>query len=243
MIFMNKLSKNLKFLRFMLLEEYRLHASMIGKFQFVFFPVLIAIFAFVISISSTILLKNMPMHRIYFLLHSIMLVYGLGVGGFALFGENMAERRFGQINLLLTTPTTQPIDFKTMFLLFYIKDVIYYLFISIIPIVAGIGFSIPITSFKLTSVLFLFLTITLSFLFGVSFSFFISSVYVRWRTAFVILVGTILLVIAGGFFTGLYSVEPLIPSLMLQSTKSPIYLAATIILILIFSIFAVNFIK
>lgn len=240
---MNKWIKSFKLLRFMLLEEYRLHKSMIGKFQFLFFPILIAIFAFVISISSSVLLLTMSTHQIYFILHSTMLVYGLGVGGFALFGEHIAERRFGQINLLLTTPTTHPIGFKNMFLIFYIKDIIYYLLFSIVPIIVGIGLSIPITAFKITSVLFLFLTITLSFLLGISFSFFLSSIYVRWRVIFIILIGAVALAIVGSFITGLHYIEQLIPPLMFQYTMSPVYLSITIVLILTFSTIAVNLIK
>ncbi|MDY6966470.1 MAG: hypothetical protein SVM80_10980 [Halobacteriota archaeon] len=240
---MNRWAKNLEIIRLMILEEYRLHAAMIGKFQFLFFSVLIAIFSFVISTSSASLLQTMPMDRIYFILHILILAYGLSVGAFALFGEQIAERRFGQIDLMLTTPLTHPVDFKTIFLAFYIKDAIYYILLTIVPIIAGIGMSIPITSFKVTSVLFLSLTITLSFLLGISFSFFLSSIYVRYRSLFVAISAALLMAVTLGFSTELYDLEELIPSLTFQYTKNPIYLGACVVMILIFSIIATEFIK
>lgn len=240
---MNRWLKNLKIIRFMMLEEYRMQGAMIGKFQFLFFPVLIAIFALVISIFSKSLLQTMPIDRVYFILHIVILAYGISVGAFALFGEHIAERRFGQIDLLLTTPMLQPIDFRSIFSAFYVKDSIYYLLFSIVPIITGILLSIPITAFKVTSVLFLFLTITLSFLFGISFSFFMSSIYVRWRGIFIIMLASLLSIVLFGFTTKLYGIKDLIPSLALQYTKNPVYFCLSAISILVFSIIAIKFIK
>jgi len=220
-----------------------MQSAMIGKFQFLFFPILIAVFSLVISISSTSLLQTMPMERVYFLLHTIMIAYGLSVGAFALFGESIAERRFGQIDLMLSTPLTQPIDFKSVFLAFYIKDTIYYMAISIVPIISGILLSIPVTGFRLSSVLFLSFTITLTFLLGISLSFFLSSVYVRWRGIFAIIAGSILLIILGSYATGLYGKGDMIPTLVFQQTRDPAYLVLSLFLILAFSFFAVRFIK
>ncbi len=240
---MMKWSKFLKLTKLMILEDYRMQAAIIGKSQFLFFPTLIAIFALVISLSSTVLLESVPMDRIYFLLHMVIIIYGFSTGTFALFGEQIAERRFGQVNLLLSTPNLQPIDFKTIFMVFYIKDILLYFMFSIIPIILGISLSIPFTGFKIASVMFLFLTISLSFLFGISFSFFISSIYVRWRNLFAAIAAIILAVFAGGRFTDWYEVENIIPSLMFQYTLNPLYLGIAILLILFFSIVAINLLK
>ncbi|MDY6957971.1 MAG: hypothetical protein SVK08_02325 [Halobacteriota archaeon] len=240
---MRGILKNIDIIRLMMLEEYRMQSAMIGKFQFLFFPVLISAFSLVISITSTSLLNAMPMERVYLLLHTIMIAYAMSVGAFALFGESIAERRFGQIDLMLSTPLTQPIDFKDVFLAFYIKDTIYYIAISIVPIITGILLSIPLTGFRLTSVIFLALTMTLSFLLGISFSFFLSSVYVRWRGIFAIIAGSILLLILGSYATGFFSIEDMIPTLSFQYTKDPLYLLMAILAILAFSFFALRFIK
>jgi hypothetical protein len=235
--------KNMQLIKLMIMEDYRMQAAIIGKFQFFFFPILIAIFALVISLSSTVLLENVPLDRIYFLLHMIILVYGVSVGGFAMFGEQIAERRFGHINLILQSPELQPIEFRTLFMLFYVKDIILYLFFSLIPIIMGIGFSIPVTGFKITSVAFLFVTITLTFLTGISFAFFLSTVLVRMKAAAAVILVFVLAIFGIGRFTDLYEFESLIPSLMFQYTYNPLYLIINLILVIFFSLIAVKYIK
>jgi hypothetical protein len=240
---LNRTKRNLKIVRLMLSEERRLNAGMIGKVQFMMFPVLIFFMSFVLALSSKQLLKSMPMDQVYLILHSIILIYGLGVGGFALFGERIAQKRFGEVTMLLETPTIQPIDFRSMFLSFYVKDIIYYMLYSIIPLTAGIGLTIPLTGFKLASVLFLLLTITMTFLIGISFSFFLSSMYVRWKAAFGGIVIAVLGAIFIGFLTKAYDFAGYIPSIALQRTGDPLYLLLAAILIIFFSAVAVVTIK
>lgn len=240
---MSNLKRDLKIIRLMLSEERRMNSAVIGKAQFLMFPVLILFMSLVIAISSKQLLRAMPMDQMYLILHSIMLIYGLGVGGFALFGERMAERRVGEVALLLETPTIQPVSFKEIFFSFYVKDIIYYLLYSIIPLIAGIALSMPLTGFKATSIIFLLLTITASFLLGISFSFFLSSMYVRWKAAFAAIVVALLAFFAGSYVTGLYDPTQFIPSVMLQRTGDPLYLLISVALILVFSAVAISTIK
>jgi hypothetical protein len=240
---MNKITKYLKIMRFMFKEDFRMQAAMIGRLQFFLFPIFIVFCAFVISISSSVLLENMSFSRIYFLLHIIIFIYGLSVGGFALFGEQIAEERFGGINILLKTPILQPVGFRGILLVFYIKDVILYFLLSIIPIIAGIGLSIPFTAFKITSILFLFLTISLSFMLGISFSFFLSTLYVRLRALFGIIMIAFLSLFIAGPILGWADIDILIPSLMFQYTGNLLYLGMALLLILFFSFFAVAFLK
>jgi len=240
---MNRVTRDLRIVQLMILEERRLNAAMIGKAQFMLFPVMILFMAFVIALSSKQLLRALPTDQMYLILHSIIILYGLAVGGFVLFGERIAQKRVGQVNFLLEAPTIQPMDFRSMFLAFYVKDVIYCIAYSIIPLVAGIALTIPFTGFKVTSVLFLLLTISLSFLLGISFSFLLSSLYVRWRAFFLAVDAAILLLIAGGYFTGQYGFSQLVPSIMLQRTGDPTYLSLSAGLIVVFSVIAISTIK
>lgn len=240
---MNRFSRNLKIVRLMLIEERRLNAVMIGQAQFLLFPVMILFMSFVIGMASKQMLKSIPMGQVYLILHSIILVYGLGVGGFALFGERIAERRMGEVSMLLETPRIHPITFKTAFLAFYIKDTIYYMLYSIIPLIAGLMLTVPFTGFRIASVLFLLLTITLSFLLGISFSFFLSSMYVRWKALFATIVAAVFALAAGSYLTHEYDFAQLVPSITLQRTEDPIYILVSIGLVLVFSYVAVNTIK
>lgn len=240
---MNRFSRDLRIIRLMLKEERRLNAAMIGQVQFLLFPVVILFMSFIIGMASKHLLRSTSMDHVYLVLHFIMLIYGLGVGGFALFGERMAQRRFGEVSLLLETPRIQPISFKSVFLAFYVKDTIYYMVYSIFPLIGGLALTIPFTGFKATSVLLLLLTSTLSFLLGMSFSFFLSSMYVRWKAVFAAVLASLLTLLAGSYLAHLYDFTQLVPSIMLQRTGDPIYLLISAGMVLTFSYVAVNTIK
>jgi hypothetical protein len=84
-------------------------------------------------------------------------------------------------------------------------------------------------------VLFLLLTLTLSFLLGISFAFFLSSLYVRCRTAFVLVLASVLLFFALGYLGGWYDALALIPSIALQRTHDPWQAALALALFLAFS--------
>lgn len=232
--------RNMKIVRLMFKEEQRLNAAMIGQAQFLMFPFMILFMAFVIGLASDQMLKSIPMTKVYLILHAVILVYGLGVGAFALFGERMASRRIGEVSMLLETPRIHPVTFKEVFLAFYIKDTIYYLLYSIVPLIAGLALTIPFTGFRMSSVLFLLVTLTLSFLTGISFSFLLSSLYVRWKAVFAAVVVSLLGVAMGGYFTHALDITELIPSLMFQRTHDPVYAMASLGLILVFSYVAVS---
>jgi hypothetical protein len=240
---MHTIKKYLRIMKFMFIEDFRMQSAMIGRLQFLLFPIFIGFCAFVISASSTVLLQNMSLSRIYFLLHIVVFIYGVSVGGFALFGEQIAQERFGDINILLRTPIIQPIGFRGIFLVFYLKDIIFYFFFSIIPIVLGIGLSIPITSFRITSVLFLLLTISLTFLLGISFSFFLSTLYVRLRALFGIVFVAFVIAMIAGPLLGWIEIDFLIPSLIYQNTGNLLYLVLSLLMFLFFSSIAVGFLK
>ena len=236
---MNEVGRQLRLVRLMMSEEMRLNAGMIGRVQFMLFPAMILVFSLIIALASKQLLFTTTMDQMYLILHGLLFAYGLGVGGFALFGERIANRRFGQITLLLQTPTLLPLRFRTMFLAFYVKDVIYYLLYTIVPLVAGIALSIPITGFHIGSVLFLLLTATMSFLLGISLSFALSSIYVRSRTLFAILIGTVGVSLSLAYLGKLFDLSYLLPSLELQRTGNVYFLILPLTLMVVFSAFAI----
>jgi hypothetical protein len=240
---LNTVGRHLRLVRLMMSEEMRLNAGMIGRVQFMLFPAMILIFSLVLALASKQLLASTSMDQMYLILHALLFAYGLGVGGFALFGDMIANRRFGQVTLLLQTPMLLPLRFRTIFLAFYVKDVIYYMLYTIAPLVAGIALSIPVTGFHPGSVLFLLLTATLSFLLGISLSFSLSSVYVRWRAAFVAMLGTVAVLMAAVYAEKWFDISQLLPSLMLQRTGDVWYLALSGALVLAFSAFALLTLK
>ncbi len=239
---MSRATKHLKLVRTMMSEERRLNASMIGNIQFLLFPVVILIMSFVLGLAAKQLLKNMPLDQAYLLLQTVILLYGVSVGGLAAFGDRIAERRFGSISLILQTPATQPITYRELFTAFYLKEIIYYFLYSIVPIVGGIALTIPLTGFQVSSVLFLLLTLTLSFLLGLSFSFFFSAIGALSKMAQVVILGLLGMVVLVGLLTN-YDIGNLVPSIALQRTHDPAFLLLALGLFAIFSAVALMTIR
>ena len=154
----------------MLREEWRLHKSFVGAVGSGFFPVVIFFFSLVLAATSPVLLKKLDMALVLLVLHLSAVMYGLGVGALAQIGEQVMTRRLGQINMLLQLPTLQPVSFKSVMGLFYVKDAVYYILYSIIPLVGGIAVAIPVTTITVAGVALLFVTVLLTFMTGMALS-------------------------------------------------------------------------
>ena len=117
---------------------------------------------------------------------------GLMVGGFGMLGNEMMNRRFGQASLLAYSARSLPLSERNIFANFVVKDTVYYFFLWVFPFAFGYILASPFIHVPLASTLFLLLTLTLSFLFGLCGIFFLSTVYawskpVFW--AFLLLLG------------------------------------------------------
>jgi len=164
-------------------EDWRLQKAFVGSIGSAFFPVMIFLFSLVLSITSPMLLKNVSMDRILLILHLMGFLYGMGVGALAQVGEQVMNRRLGQVNMLLGLPALHPLIFRRVMALFFYKDAVFYIFYSILPLVGGIAVAAPFTDISLSSVGVLGITVFLAFMIGMSLSFLISAVATRSRPA------------------------------------------------------------
>lgn len=235
---MSATSKFIDIIKAMMKEEYRLHAAFIGKSQFFLFPLMIMIFSLIISISSRVLLQNISQTQIYVYIHSIIFAYGFGVGLFAIFAESVSERRFKNVSLLLTFSINMPVKFKTIFSAFYIKDILYYIAFTILPLILGIILSIPFTSFSIISILLLFLGLVLSFLLGISIMFFLSLSYLKKPSLVAAGLLIFFTLIITGYELKLLRLSSLFVSLKFQLENSPLYLFLSLFISLVLSVAA-----
>ena len=77
------------------------------------------LFSFVLAVFTPQLLRELSLYDIYFSLHSSLFFYGLSMGAFAFLGREYIERRFGQVNFMVSAPILLPVKFKTAFFAFY----------------------------------------------------------------------------------------------------------------------------
>src|SRR2546427_541377 len=172
-------------LRLMLKEEFRVHASYSGQTMFVSFPFIITMFSLSIAVTSGRLFAYTPLPDAILLLHISVFLYGLSVGAFGFLGRQYLERTTGTRNYLVAMPGILPMRFRRTFLGMFLRDAIFYMVLLLVPATVGLALSIPVTHFRLTSIGVLFGAALLSFLLGMSLSFFVSTVYMRSRVGFV----------------------------------------------------------
>ncbi len=239
-------------LRLMLKEEYRMHVSYSSQTIFLALPAFVCIVSFFIGMTLGNLTQSVSLEEMIVLTNVGLFLYGLSVGAFGFLGRTYIERRHGRFNYLIAMPTTLPLSFKKTFLGMFLRDVVFYLALILLPATAGLLIAVPFAPLSLFSVLSVFLCILLTFLLGISLSFLVSVIYTRSFGLFLGVVGAFISLIIGHNFLGLYGLEVILPSLGLQFSLPPLgadmgtawlFLSSTIALILAFSFLAVLFVR
>lgn len=176
----------------MMKEEWRIHSTMFGSMSFALFPVMILAIGFMGTFLLPLIRATMPLNDLVILVHAQYLMLGFMVGAFGLMGNEVMNRRFGQASLLAFSARTLPLTPRYIFTIFVLKDTLYYFILWIFPFGAGFLLGSFFTGISLLYPLNLLLTLTLSFLTGMSVVFFLSSLYGRSARAlflFLILAG------------------------------------------------------
>ncbi|WP_128694411.1 hypothetical protein [Methanoculleus taiwanensis] len=170
----------------LLKEEYRAQSSMFRS-SFLMYPVFILVLAGLMGLMLMPMRMSLSSYELVTLGQVCVLGSGMLVGGMALFQETILERRMPGVRLLLTIPGTLPISNKKVFAYFYFKDILYYVCMNVLPVLFGLYTSTFVTGLSVDLPL-AALTFILSFLLGVSGSFALSTVVVRSKVLFAVMV-------------------------------------------------------
>ncbi|MEM2869260.1 MAG: hypothetical protein QW379_02400 [Thermoplasmata archaeon] len=211
----------------MLKEEWRLHKSFVGAVGSGFFPLVIFLFSLVLSIASPLLTKRVSVETVLLALHLGALLYGLGVGALARIGEEVMTRRLGQVSFLLRLPVLEPVSFRAMMSVFFVKDAIYYVLYSIVPLTAGLAALVPLGRASAAGVALLGLTVLLSFMLGMGVSFLLSALSTRSGVALGAAALVLLVLTVAAWPLGLVPPEYLLLPLGFWEWGSAVYLAAS----------------
>jgi hypothetical protein len=168
----------------MVKEEWRIHSTMFGSISFALFPVLIFGIAFMGSFIIPLVRKTLPVSNLAIIVHAMYLMLGLMVGGFGMLASEVMNRRFGQASLLAYSARSLPLSERVIFANFVVKDTVYYFFLWVFPFGFGYVLASQFIGASLAGALFLLLTLTLSFLFGLCGIFFLSTIYAWSRPVF-----------------------------------------------------------
>jgi hypothetical protein len=173
----------------MMKEEWRLHSTLFGSLSFALFPVLICAISFMGAILLPLFRELVPAGNLAFFTNASFLLLGVMVGAFGLIGNEVMNRRFGQASLLTYSARTLPLSERSLFATFVVKDIVYYCLLWVFPFVAGYALATPFIGIPWNVSFLLSVTLTLSFLAGLSAVFFLSTIYNRsiWVFALVFL--------------------------------------------------------
>ena len=223
----------------MMKEEWRIHSTIFGSLSFALFPVLIFAITFMGSFLLPLFRAALPGGNISLVIHALFVLLGIMVGGFGLIGMEAMNRRFGQASLLAYSARSLPLSERRIFLVFVVKDTVYYFILWVLPFVAGFAVASPFIGVPFAIPVLLLLTLTLAFLTGLSLVFFLSTVYARSKRLLFVAFALIILAWAVLYYlTGINGVF-LFPPLMLFGAFSWVTLLAACALILIPSAVAV----
>ncbi len=170
----------------LLKEEYRAQSSMFHS-SFLVYPFFMLAISFIMGLMLLPMRTALTTGQLIIIGHVGVLVAGMLVGGFAMFQDPILERRMGGVRMLLGTPGTLPITYKEIFSYFYVKDILYYILINVLPVLFGVYLSTLITGLHVDLPM-AAVTFTSAFLMGVSLTFALSTVLLRSRAALVIII-------------------------------------------------------
>jgi hypothetical protein len=227
----------------MIKEELRLHKSLIGPMGSTFFPIF-----FFFSIASLaalvpIFLPNLSYTPLLLMFHVGSAIYGLFVGSIGHIGEEIWSRRLGQINFILQMTETLPLPFRKLMTMFYLKDALFYILYTYLPLICGIAVTAPLAGVSIGSIAKLGLTLILTFMTGMSLSFLISALSMRSKPALIFMLGSMATLTI--LIWPLQIIEPsqLILPLGYWSNPNPLLIISTMILTLLFSVVAILIIR
>ncbi|WP_338728988.1 hypothetical protein [Haladaptatus sp. DJG-WS-42] len=117
----------------MLKEEWRLHSRLFGSGRFALFPLFIGL---ICGVSYWFLtLTGTPVESIALGLHAIVFFLGLQVGTIGFVGRDALENLLGDITFLVFSARTLPLSQRRLLATFLAKDLVYYVFLYITPVV------------------------------------------------------------------------------------------------------------
>jgi hypothetical protein len=224
----------------MLKEEWRIHATLFGTLGFASFPFMLTGFAFMGTFTLPLFCEVLPAGQIMLLSHYLFVLLGVMVGSFGMLGREFMNRRFGQASLVAYSSRSLPVSERTIFMNFLIKDVVYYFFLWIIPFGTGFALATPFLGIGTFQTILIIVSLTLSFLIGLSLIFFFSTIYAH---SGLLLVGTAGVLATLGFFVAEASSIPLpqlLPSYLFAYSPTPSTALACLLLILLPSLVSVG---
>jgi len=179
----------------MIKEEWRMHSTLFGG-MFGVFPLMILCSTFLGALLHPYYSMIIPERQMLLIISYLFVMFGASAGGFGLLGREAMNRRFGQSSLIAYSSRTLPVSEKQIFSAFFVKEILYYIAYWTLPFVGGFFFASFFIGYPAATSMHLFISLTLSFLLGLTVSFVLSTIFVNTNKRLFSAVFVVLLTIA-----------------------------------------------
>lgn len=179
----------------MLKEEWRVHSTLFGHLGFALMPITLVFFAALGALMLPVFTRAIPADTLLAAVHLGFGLMGMTIGAFGLMGREVMNRRFGQASMIAYASRTLPVSNRAIMAAFFAKDTLYYFCFWVLPPVAGFAVASLALGISLSWTPLFLVSLGLSFLFGLSAVFLLSTIYAHSRRA---LLAVMVLIAAGG---------------------------------------------
>jgi hypothetical protein len=165
----------------MLKEEWRLHSRLFGSAGFGAFPFVVVVISAVAYFG--VLASGFTLTELERGVQYVVFFLGLSVGSVGFVSRDAVENLLGESNLLVFSSRTLPVSQRRSVSIFVVKDLIYYSFLYLTPLVVAL---VPVAyvfdiSVSPAGVALVWVAINGAFALGVAVSFFAAAVHTRNR--------------------------------------------------------------
>ena len=229
----------------MLKEEWRMHSLLFGNKNFSFFPVIVLVLSFIGSMMLPFYLLLMSLTQMMSVIHLAFLFFGLSVGGFGFLGQEALNRRLGDISLIAYASRTLPISERRLFVNFVLKDTLFYVMFLVVPFIIASSAASVIMGLPLDGLPYLAVSLTFTFLIGLSLSFGLSTLYAHLgKTSLaVVAAAAFLYTLKNPAWLSLEGISSLLPPLQYFLRRQTSNLLASLAIIAAFSGLSIIFLK
>ena len=225
----------------MLKEEWRQNLDRAKRRHLLLFPVVIIGFTSILVIALRFLLeggitgaggeaKTFTWEEIKRSIHLPIFLFSLGMGAFAFFVQDAIGRRSGSRTMLVLTPFFHPLRPNITYVAHYVKEVLFYIGMILIPMMFGMGLGLIFNSIGdlgspllPVSIFVTFLALSMTLAHGVALSFALTSSisrggWLRWVSPIIVIV------VVFGVLRGPIPLDQILPGLAFQLFHDPIWL-------------------
>lgn len=191
-----------KLLKWFLLEEWRMYITLFGNRRLYLFPVVLALFGIGFGIAAPVF--NVQIGTLILAYFALIVLFGVQTGSIGFEAEDAISNMLGESSRILYSSRYLPIGQKKLVGVFVLKDILFYSLFILLPVVLGIYIGILLSPFGLISiavydVLLLYSTTIISFVFGITSGFMVTTLSFNTRKQKLIsklIIGLILSVIS-----------------------------------------------